>query len=62
MAEFVDVKVLEMDKEVPTLWKQLQVRMYQDYYTEEQRKNIERFVRALAFDKTMVLLERYFEK
>ena len=62
LANFTNVNLVDATL-VPTILTRLKVRMYdQTYYTEDERESIEKFVRTLAFPRTMQLLERYFVK
>ena len=62
LANFTNVNLVDAAS-VPTILTRLKVRMYdQTYYTEDERESIEKFVRTLAFPRTMQLLERYFVK
>jgi len=59
MAEFLEEPIVDINNLLPTF---LVVRIYRDYYTEEERMRVEKFTKALALRKTWGLLERYFQE
>jgi len=58
IAEFLEEPLVSNNYSLPDY---LVVRSYSDFFKELERQNIEKFIRALAYKKVMVMLERYFD-